>query len=114
MPTRLDDEDAIAKAFWRFHQENPEVFDELVRLAKQLLRVGRNRYGIKALFEIVRFHRAMQTTDPCFKLNNNYHALYARLIMNTVPELGGFFELRERLSRKRYDRKQEEYESWFR
>ena len=90
--------DKLERAFWTFHRANPDVYDELVRLAMQVRRRGHTHYAIKALFEIVRYHRALRTVDDHedFKLNNNYTALYARLIMKKIPRLDGFFSLRVR------------------
>ena len=36
----------------------------------------------------------MQTTDPEYKINNNFTAFYARLIMAQEPDLAGIFDLR--------------------
>jgi len=92
--------DPIEVAFWEFHKENPQVYDALKRLARNLIERGHDHYGIKALCEVVRFEHVMATRDPAFKINNNYTALYARLLMKAEPELAGFFELRERISRR--------------
>ena len=113
MAINLDDDDDIARAFWKFHAENPDVYDELVTLSKRLADAGRKKYGIGALFEVVRFHRSIKTTDPVFKLNNNFRALYARLIMRDLPELEDFFEIRIRKARVRHDRTMAEIEEWF-
>lgn len=85
--------------FMQFHTENPQVYVELRFMAQSLRARGRTHYGIKALFEVLRFHRALTTNDPDFKLNNNYHAYYARLLMKQEPTLHGFFETRERKGR---------------
>ena len=87
---------SIEAAFLEFHAENPDVYRELRTLAHSLKAAGRSHYGIKALYEVVRFHRALQTTDDHFKLNNNFTALYARMLMEQEPDLVGFFELRQR------------------
>ena len=102
-PTReqIDEMDAIERAFWQFHWSNPDVYDELRKLARTLMNHGRKHYGISALFEVVRYHRALKTTDPVFKLNNNHRALYARLLMEREYELQNFFETRDRPA-KRY------------
>lgn len=84
----------LENAFRDFHNENPHVYRELVDLACQLRTRGRERYGIKSLFEVIRWHKALETTDEEFKLNNNHAPYYARMIMNTIPELKDFFELR--------------------
>lgn len=81
--------------FSEFHRENPDVYRELVKLARKLRDRGHAHYGIGALFEVVRFHRALETTDAVYKLNNNHRSRYARLIMEQEPDLRGFFETRE-------------------
>jgi hypothetical protein len=96
-------EPTIEQAFWRFHRENPHVYDRLVRLARvwNQRRPGR-KMGMKMLFEVLRWEvntgtqvgSAVSTTGDDFKLNNNYHALYARLIMHREPDLDGLFETR--------------------
>jgi len=88
-----------AAAFRRFHAENPQVYQHLERLAFKLKNKGINRWGIKALWEVLRYELAISTNGPVgtFKLNNNYTAHYARLLMERNPrDLEGFFELRER------------------
>ena len=93
--------DEIERDFWIFHHENPHVYRKLVHLALQLKRRGWKHYGIGALFEVVRFHHALETTDPNFKLNHNYRALYSRLIMKEHEFLlGDFFEIRVRKCEK--------------
>lgn len=93
-----DDLDRIERDFWAFHVSNPRVYDELRDHALELRRRGRSHYGIKALYEVVRFHRAMNTTDKCseWKLNNSFTALYARMLMANEPELRDFFRTRIR------------------
>lgn len=91
----FDDETKLEAKFQEFHRENPRVYAALKEKALQLRSRGWNRYGIKAIMEVVRFHRALETTDPDFKLNNNYSSRYARMLMAQEPELIGFFEIRE-------------------
>jgi len=94
----LEEPDRIERDFWAFHVSNPRVYEELRNHALELRRRGRSHYGIKALFEVVRFHRALDTTDKCaeWRLNNNHTALYARMLMANEPELGDFFRTRIR------------------
>jgi len=82
--------------FEEFHKNNPEVYEELVRLARQMKARGHKQIGIKMLWEVLRWERAMKTTDQTeWKLNNNYTSRYARLIMEQEPDLEGFFKTRE-------------------
>jgi len=46
----------------------------------------------------------MKTSDPKFKLNNNFRALYSRLLMEKEKELEDFF--RTRVRKPRNDRRQ--------
>lgn len=80
--------------FAAFHSENPKVYQKLVELARRVRSRGFTTYSIKSLFEQVRWHYHMETNDPDFKLNNNYHSRYARLIMEQEKDLKDFFETR--------------------
>ncbi len=85
----------IQEQFLAFHAANPHVYTELRRMAVNLKGQGTMRYGIGSLFEVLRWRYAMQTQGSAFKLNNNWRSRYARLLMDEVAELDGFFETRE-------------------
>jgi hypothetical protein len=95
IPTSLQSTGPITKKFWEFHQNNPTVYTQLRDLAIQLKNAGHRKYGMKGLFEVLRWQRALQTRGSTFKLNNNYTALYARLLMHNELSLSNFFDLRE-------------------
>lgn len=85
----------MPERFEQFHDENPRVYETLVRLAREwITRTGRRKLGIATLFERTRWDIAIATNDPDFKLNNSYRAFYARLIMQENPDLAGIFECR--------------------
>jgi hypothetical protein len=85
----------IADRFEDFHKANPHVYSTLVWLAKQWRRrTGGRKLGIKTLYERTRWELSLDTNDPDFKLNNNFTAFYARLIMLNEPDLAGMFDLR--------------------
>lgn len=85
----------MSEAFEQFHFDNPRVYVILVRLAREWIRLtGRHKLGIKTLYERARWEIALATSDPDFKLNNNYTAYYARLIMRRESDLAGLFDLR--------------------
>lgn len=89
-----DDQPPAVAAFRQFHRDNPHVYIQLVRLARRGRRSGATKLGIGQLFEVLRWRTMLATTDPDFKLNNNYRAHYARLIMEQEPDLAGAFDLR--------------------
>jgi hypothetical protein len=84
----------IQERFERFHAENPHVYEMFVRFARQL-RARRARGSAAMIFERMRWETAITTSDPHFKLNDQYTSRYARLAMAQEPDLAGFFEVRE-------------------
>ena len=90
-------DDRIERDFRKFHAENPHVYELLCVKAREAKAAGHARYGIKSIFERVRWHYQIELRhlEEPFKLNNNYTSRYARLIMAQEPDLAGFFEIRE-------------------
>lgn len=87
--------DTLPERFEAFHAENPRVYTTLVRLAREWKQhTGRHKLGIATLYERARWDIALATKDPSYKLNNDYRAFYARLIMQHEPDLAGMFDLR--------------------
>jgi len=89
-------EATIEERFEAFHAANPHVFDILRSVALQLRKRGIKHYGMKGIFEGLRWESTLRTSGEPWKLNNDYTSLYARKLMDEVPQLDGFFELRER------------------
>ena len=91
-----DRERSIEDRFWDFHEANPDVWAHLCRFAQGVVEAGLPRYSIKALVERVRYHVEVevQTTDG-FKINNNYTAYYARLLMEQGVVPPDFFATRD-------------------
>jgi hypothetical protein len=100
--------DGIDEAFWKFRKDNPQIYQLLVRFARQAKQAGRTRFGMKMLFERVRWYTVVETNDPTgLKINNNYTSRFARLLDRDErcspqcrgcadPEcLAGMFEMRE-------------------
>lgn len=88
-------EATIQERFEAFHKANLHVYAALRTLAFQMRGNGVKAYGIKGLFEILRWQFALQTNGEPFKLCNSYSSRYARLLVKLNPELDGFFEMRE-------------------
>jgi hypothetical protein len=91
----LDRNGPVTRKFWEFHNHNPDVYHRLRDMARQLKRAGHQHYGIRGLFEVLRWEHAIKTFGSEFKLNNNYTALYARALMLWEDDLWGFFRLRD-------------------
>lgn len=89
------DTESKASRFRTFHASNPRIYDLLVALARQAKQAGRDRIGIRMLWEVVRWNLILSTTgDEEFKLNDHLVPHYARLIMANEPDLRGLFETR--------------------
>lgn len=85
----------IAERFEAFHRENPHVADALERLAANAIEAGAGRVGVKMLYEVLRYERIIETRGDDFRLNNDYHSRYARLLIERRPEWAGKIETRQ-------------------
>lgn len=86
----------IQERFERFHAQHPEVYGALVAFCFDLVRRGRHHYGIKSVWERMRWHfQVDKDMGEDFKLCNDYHSRYVRLIIKDHPELEPMFELRK-------------------
>lgn len=84
------------EAFMEFDQANGHVFEALKAMALDLRRAGHTKWGLRNLLEKARYDLALKTTESAPKINNDFGPMYARKLMAEVPELRGFFNLRER------------------
>ena len=87
---------SIEERFNSFHRANPQVYEALKQLSLEMAGKGRKTFGMKALFEFLRFSYALQTAGDSYKINNSYAPFYARLLMRNEAQLAGFFNLRTR------------------
>jgi hypothetical protein len=83
------------RSFEAFHAANPRVYELLVHFARIALAAGRQKIGVRVLWERMRWETWITTTGGEFKLNDHYHSRYARLIMATEPDLADVFRTRE-------------------
>lgn len=84
-----------AEMFLHYHQKNPQVYRLLHRLGLDLLRRGVRKYGVKGLFEVMRWQYARQTgEEEPLKLNNRFPSYYARLLLANDHRFTGFFSFR--------------------
>lgn len=80
--------------FESFHQQFPQVYAELARLARAMKARGFRSYSIMTLYGAARYRLSLDSGED-YKLNNNHMPHYARLLMEQEPDLAGFFETRE-------------------
>lgn len=85
----------IDSRFNEFHAANPHVYDALVRYAREALRAGAPRIGVKLIWERMRWDVTVTHRFNDFKLNNDFTSRYARLIAQNEPDLAALFETRK-------------------
>jgi len=85
----------IKQRFRDFLEAHPEVYDQLVDLARRAKAAGHKHYSARGLWEYLRFNSILCRGEDHFKLNDHYIAHFARLIMQREPDLAGFFETRQ-------------------
>ena len=75
----------LEEKFAKFHAENPKVYRLFDRFAMEAVAAGRLILSAKLIFERIRWETTVITAGDEYKLNNNYHAYYARLWMKRNP-----------------------------
>jgi hypothetical protein len=85
----------IVQRFKIYHVENPHVYTEFSKYAKQLISVGHDKLSSSLIFERMRWESMIQTQGDEYKLNNNYRAYYARMFEYKNPEYSGYFSFRK-------------------
>lgn len=55
--------ETIAKRFEVFHRENPEVYTELVKLAREMKGRGYDKFGIATIYEVLRWRKMLGTNN---------------------------------------------------
>jgi len=78
----------------KFDAENPEFYKLFTKYALQIQSRGHKKFSAYAIFERIRWHTAIETTDPDFKLNNSYRPYYARKLMAFDVRFWDFFNVR--------------------
>lgn len=89
----------MQRDFNRFHELNPGVYDELVKIAREAKAEGARKLGLRMCWETMRFRtkRYLEPEDGrqnIYRLNDHYCPYYARLIMDREPDLNGVFNVR--------------------
>ena len=93
LPTFDDKIGERQMAFEYFHADHPEVYTELRRRARMMQERGM-RFGLRTIYEAMRWDFAMTDQPKPYKLNNNHASFYARLLMEQEPDLAAVFEIR--------------------
>lgn len=93
----IDLDDWILFEVWRHTPAGREISNLVVRYSLQMKRRGWTRFSIEAVINKIRWEQALKDGPDAegFKVNNNWKRRLAIWAMSIVPDLYGFFRLRE-------------------
>jgi hypothetical protein len=91
----------LQERFDRWVDANPNLIELFLQYAREAQSVGRERYGIGALAERVRWNVVIEKRGEEFALNNDYRSRLARLLVKRDPNLAGLFEFRKLTSEEK-------------
>jgi hypothetical protein len=98
--------DTAEVRFARYNALNPHIYDMLLKRANELMDLGFKQGSIKHIFNCVRWevYKSTLGTEK-FSMPDEFHALYARLLRQRLPEkFSDFFNFRTRTGKT---------ETWF-
>jgi len=81
--------------FNKYHKANPHVYAEFVKQATEMKKHASKCSAWLIIAKIRWDHKVKAGDGEEFKINNDYIAIYARLLIYNLPEFEGFFELKE-------------------
>lgn len=97
----FDSDKDLLQRFKEFHQKNPEVYRLFKLNAEKILLTGRKKYSAWTIIQVIRWEYDLKTQGDVFQINNDYIAIYARLLIYNDSKFKGFFELRSMKPNKR-------------
>jgi hypothetical protein len=105
------DRDLLAK-FKAFHLANGFVYEKFKEYARKIKSKGHKKYSAWTIINVIRWEEDLKTRGDVFQINNDFIALYARLLIYHFPEFEKFFELRSMKSvRRKISREESERRS---
>lgn len=81
--------------FKKWLVDNPAVWQAFTsKVTEAYMHSHKSRFSARAIMEIIRWETMVHERDITFKINNNYVADLARLVMEVQPQLKGYFQIR--------------------
>lgn len=76
------------REFWKFHGDNPKVWEQFERFCLEMIEAGQIGFGAPFIWERVRWEGRVRTRaeDP-YRLPNIHRPFYARLFQARHPDL---------------------------
>lgn len=96
---------SIQACFEKFHQDNPEILNLILKECNRAIVAGKKKFSIKAIGNYIRWNIFIETKETTlfsvrgeikkFRLNDAYFSRYARLIISLYPHMEKYIELRD-------------------
>ena len=80
------------RKWWRWHQQNPDVYRLFERFTFEAINAGHRRLSAWLIVNRIRWQATVVTKGDDFKISNDFIAYYARLFMHRHPQFAGFFQ----------------------
>lgn len=86
--TEVDDKSPLWTKFRDIFDSDPQLWALMQRFTWELIRTGRQRYSSRTVFERIRWHIDVHTSDAEFKINDHWPPYFSRLFMWVNPQYG--------------------------
>lgn len=83
-----DDQSELWSKFYSTLCENPELWALMQRFSFEAINAGFNHYSARTIFERIRWHYHIETSDPDFKINDHWPPYFSRVFMWAHPQHG--------------------------
>jgi hypothetical protein len=83
------------KEWWKWHCENPEVWQYFERFSLEAIHKGRKKISHWLIINRIRWEVNIVTTGDDFKISNDYIAFYARLWIARYPQYSDLFTIKK-------------------
>lgn len=90
-----------------FHKANPFVYKKFRQYADKIRKSGHKKYSAWTIINVIRWEEDLSTVESSFLINNDFIAIYARLLIFHDPSFEKFFELRSMKPSRRQISKEE-------
>lgn len=84
----------LLRRFALYHEENPHVYARFKEYVHRIRLTGREKYSAWVVIQVIRWEHDVASRGEVFKINNDFIALYARMLIAEYPEFETFLELR--------------------
>ena len=100
------------EAWWEWHKENPQVWNNFEKYTLEAIATGRKHYSHWAIINRIRWNSEIETNAGEFKISNEYIGFYARLFHARYPEHKDFFRLKQLKEEKLIDELKVQVDNW--